>query len=126
MKAGSALWVVGLNCPPEFEEKFDKWYDKHIAIMMKFPGLKSSMRFKAGAASETFRGKGETETEGHFRQYPNYLALYEFESEKAFNNFVASPVFKEMIAFRDKTWPGRHPYEARWRGVYDTLKVWEQ
>lgn len=126
MKAGSALWVVGMQCPPEAEEKFNRFYEGHMAIMMRWTGLKRATRFKAGTASETFRGKGETETQGAFKLYPNYLALYEFESEKSFNDFVASPLFKEMLKFRNESWAEGPPYEARWRGVFDCLKVWEQ
>jgi len=77
--------VVGIQCQPKVDEKFNIWYDQtHIPMLLKFGGLRGATRYKILKPSE---------------EYPQYLAIYEFNSKQAFEEYRASP---ELTAALDK------------------------
>ena len=68
MKVNSVLLLVGLKCGPEREAEFNEWYPEHIALMLEVPGCTAASRYKITQPNE---------------DYPNYLTIYEFESQQA-------------------------------------------
>ena len=103
--------MVATECQPEVEEKFNKWYDEtHIPLLFKFKGMKRVTRYKVSEKTEGF---------------PTYLAIYEFETKQAYEDYTKSP---ELAAAREEmgeTWKGGG-WEIKWRVPYETLKSWEK
>ena len=103
--------IVATQCRPEDEEKFNKWYDEvHVPMLLKFRGLR-----------EVIRCKIINETEG----LTNYLALYQFESQKAFAEYESSPELAAATAERKETW-GEEGFSRKWRAQYEIVKTWER
>ena len=101
--------LVATECQPEFEEKFNKWYDEvHIPILLKFKGLKKVVRYKIAE-------KGTS--------HPAYLAIYEFESKQAFEKYQDSPELAAARAEMKETWKDGG-FEIIWRLHYDAMKSW--
>lgn len=111
METKPVINVVATQCRPEVEAKFNKWYDEiHIPLLFKFKGMKKVTRYKI------LRESGE---------YPAYLAIYEFESQKALEEYETSP---ELAAGREEmkeTWKGEG-FEIKWRVQYEAMKTWER
>ena len=103
--------VLGTRCKPEREEEFNKWYDEiHIPLLFKFPGMTGVKRWKL------LNGNGE---------YPEYLALYEFENQGAFEAFQTSLEREVAIKEMDETWK-EGKFETIWRLQYESLKTWQR
>ncbi len=84
------LNMVATQCQPEVEEEFNKWYDEiHIPLLLKFKGIKEVIRYKI---------INETE------EYPTYLTVYEFESQKAYEAFTTSPEYAAAREEMSETW----------------------
>ena len=112
MEAKPIIHVIATECRPEDEEKFNKWYDEiHIPMLFEFGGLKKATRHKILYESE---------------KYPKYLAIYEFDSKKAFEDYENSP---ELAAARkeehEETWRDSK-YDMIWRVQYEPMKTWER
>ena len=107
----SILFIVGTQCQPEVEEKFNTWYNEiHIPMLLKFKGIKEATRYKIIDKTEA---------------YPKYLAIYKFESQNAFEAFETSP---ELAAVREdmrETWK-EGENEIKWRVHYEPLKTWKR
>ena len=110
METKPVIYLVATQCPPEKEEKFNKWYNEvHIPLLLKFKGIKKVTRYKI---------TGETE------EYPKYLTIFDFESREAFEKYSTSP---ERAASREEaseTWKDGG-YEIKWRVQYEVMKTWE-
>ena len=111
MKNNPIMNLVATECSPKEEKRFNKWYDEvHIPLLFKYKGMKKVTRYKR--LSEQ-------------KEYPTYLALYEFESQEALDKFPGSPergvAFKEM----QETWKGVG-FEIKWAVPYESLKTWER
>lgn len=110
MEDKPVILVAAIQCPPEIEERFNKWYDKiHIPMMFKFKGLKESTRYRI-----------LNETEGH----PNYLTIHKFESRKAYEAAEASPEFAAARAEADESSRDWNRSEVKWLVLYEPLKTW--
>ena len=111
METKPIIYIVATQCHPENEEKFNRWYNEiHIPMLLKFKGL-----------TKVTRCEIVNESEG----LPKYLAIYEFESQKAFEAFRTSP---ELNAAREEmsgTWQGKG-FEVRWRVLYEPMKTWKR
>lgn len=71
----TVLFVVKASITPDQEAAFNRWYNtEHCAEALQFKGAVSARRFKAIMGED---------------RYP-YMALYEFESEEAFQRFLKS------------------------------------
>jgi len=106
---GTVINVVATECQPEVEEKFNKWYDEiHIPLLFKFKGMRRVTRYKILKETE---------------EYPSYLAIYEFESRQAFEEYVNSPELAAGRAEMNETWKGGG-FEIKWRVQYETMKTW--
>lgn len=111
METKPIIHVVATRCWPEDEEKFNTWYDKiHIPLLLKFKGIKEVTRYKAIYETE---------------EYPKYLTIYKFESQKAYEAYETSP---ELAAAREEmreTWKDGG-FEIKWRVQYEPMKTWER
>ncbi len=110
MSGAPVINIVATRCKPEEEARFNRWYNEtHIPMLMKFKGMKVVSRYKIVSESP---------------DYPTYLAVYQFESRKAFQDFEKS---KELTAAREETkvsWPAG--LDVRWRVQYELLKSWSK
>jgi heme-degrading monooxygenase HmoA len=111
MQSSPIINVVATQCQPEVEEKFNKWYDEiHIPMLFKFKGMKKVTRYKIVKAIE---------------EYPSYLAIYEFESRKAYEEYAKSPELAAARAEMGETWK-EGEFEIKWRVQYEAMKIWEK
>ena len=77
MEAKPVMHVVGTECPPEMEEKFDTWYsERHVPDLLKFKGVKRVTRYRG------LHPGGE---------YPKFLTIYEFNNRQDFEAYYTSP-----------------------------------
>lgn len=121
MKTGSVMVLVGLNCPEEEDEVFNKWWDEHLKIALRFPGLKAVKRYKIAEDSD-FNSK----TYSGYQNYPTYMASYEFASENDLQAYQNSGVRKDVFKQTSNFWPEGAPYEKKWRVVYKVIRSWRQ
>ena len=83
--------IVGTACPPQDEERFNKWYNEvHIPLLCKYKGLKGVTRYKIASQSA---GAAQ------------YIAVYNFDSLKDFEAFGKSPEFSAAIKEMNESWP---------------------
>lgn len=121
MTNAKVVHLVGTQCRPDAEDKFNQWYNEvHIPMLLKFKGLKGVTRYKRiGQAGE----------------YPEYLTVYQFDSKADFDTYEKSS--PEVAAAREdtrRTWQvsGSHPakgegaFEVKWRIQYKIIKSWKQ
>ena len=111
MESKSVINMVAVQCRPEAEEKFNTWYNEvHVPMLLKNEGIRRITRYKILSADE---------------QYPNYLTIYEFDSQEAFDAFnTGSELAAAMEEMRD-TWR-EGGYERRWRVQYEAIKTWQR
>ena len=105
----SLINVVATECQPEVEEKFNKWYDEiHIPLLFKFKGMRRVTRYKL-----------LKEAGGN----PSYLAIYEFENQKAYEEYTKSAELAAGRAEMNETWKSGG-FEIKSRVQYETMKTW--
>jgi antibiotic biosynthesis monooxygenase (ABM) superfamily enzyme len=117
MKNEPVIWLVGTQCRPEDEEKFNKWYDDvHVHMLLKGNWVKKVTRYKL--ANESYHVANTT------LECPNYLTIYEFENLNKFESWMNGP--ERVAAGEDKsaTW-GEKGYEVIWATRYDVLNIWK-
>jgi len=106
MEGRPVIHIVGTQCQPEVEEEFNRWYDQvHIPMLFKFNGLKKATRYKIAKPSE---------------EYPEYLAIYEFESQKTFEAYQSSPELAAALEEMRETWK-EGEWEITWRVQYEAI-----
>ena len=112
METKPIIHVVATQCRPEDEEKLNTWYDEiHIPLLLKFKGLKKATRYKIIYETE---------------EYPKYLAIYEFESQEAFEAYETSSELAAAIKEEhEETWKDSK-YEMVWRVQYEPTRTWER
>ncbi|MGA2400718.1 MAG: DUF4286 family protein, partial [Syntrophobacteraceae bacterium] len=77
MNGAAIVYMVGIECKPQYEREFIVWYDEtHVPLLLKFKGLKGVSRYKLST------GNGG---------YPAFLAVYEFSSKEIFEEYVKCP-----------------------------------
>ena len=119
METGSVINVVGVHCRPDQEEKLNRWYnERHIPDLLKFKGVKKATRYTLLTPDEAHAGSPDI-------KYPMYLAVYEFESQEAYEAFETSPERAEAMKELNETW-AEDKYELVWRVQYKALGAWEQ
>ncbi|MDO8568192.1 MAG: DUF4286 family protein [Dehalococcoidales bacterium] len=110
--------IVGTECLPEVEEKFNKWYNEdHAAVLIKFPGLLKITRFKM------IEKQNPHDTIQKFNtHYPKYITIYEFESEEAFHAYDVSKEYAEAHKKLVETWGSTvREFNTRWRVQYEPI-----
>ncbi len=109
MNGDAIIYMVGVECKPQYEEEFNIWYDEtHIPLLLKFKGLKRVSRYKLS------NGKGG---------YPAYLAVYEFSSREIFEEYVNSPERAAAIEEMRSRWNAGE-WEIQWQTHYELLRRW--
>jgi hypothetical protein len=111
MKSKSLVHVVGTECPPEMEKKYDQWYsERHVPDVLKFKKLKSVTRLKK------LHSEGEA---------PKFLTFYEFDSEKDYQDYIKSP--ERAAAGPDWVRVQKELKVCRtWFAQYEVIKGWNQ
>jgi hypothetical protein len=103
------LTIVGTECVPGNEARFNKWYNEvHVPMLFKYKGIKKVTRYELSG-----------EAPGQCR----FLALYEFENKKAFEGFRNSKEFAEAMKEMQGTWKGGG-FDLKWTAVYEPKKTW--
>jgi quinol monooxygenase YgiN len=111
MAKARILNIVATDCPPENDAKFNKWYNEvHIPMLFKYKGMKRVTRYQRA---------------GDNKEQVKYLALYEFESKKALDDYRGSPEFTAAIAEMQETWKGGG-FDIKWATDYEPIKTWER
>jgi uncharacterized protein (TIGR02118 family) len=109
MKKTPVVNIVGIRCQPQAEEKFVQWYDQtHIPLLLKFKGLRKVKRCKIVKRAEA---------------YPEYLGIFEFESEQAFTDYENSPELAAAHAEMRETWKDGG-WDRMWRVQFEVVKTW--
>ena len=105
------IHITGTRCQPELEEKFNTWYNQtHIPMLLKFKGLRGVTRYRILKPSEG---------------YPEYLAIYEFDSRQAFEEYETSPELAIALEEMRETWKDGG-WELMWRVQYEVMKTWRK
>ena len=116
MNKKTVIWTVGIQCNAEDEVKFNTWYDDiHVPMLLKGESVKKVTRFKL--ADETYHVGTTTQA------CPNYLTIYEFESQEKFNEWINGQARAEAGDDKDKTW-GNKVYELKWATRYNLINAW--
>jgi hypothetical protein len=109
MQNKSVILMIGAECPPELDEKFNKWYnEKHIPIELKAEGILGITRYKLSSVKVDQQ------------EYPAYLAIYEFENINALHEFWSGPVLAAAREEMKETWADRM-FDLKWRVVYEPI-----
>lgn len=106
------LHVVASDCgKPEKEKEFNDWYtNQHAPMLLKSPHVKGAARY---------------ERVGDEKEYPQYLAIYEFESEEALDAYIKSPYRNEVLQDSGaKAKAGE--FIRRWIVDYRLISKWEK
>ncbi len=130
MKNQRVIIVVGTVCSPEEEERFNKWYnEKHIPQALESPGCLGATRYRIMEPGWDVMGPRQ--------EFPQYLTIYEFESEQAVDKYEKRRASPEWKAELIKTW-GRDPHveipgtskqkglTVKWRVQYQMLGTWRK
>ncbi|MFC1926369.1 DUF4286 family protein [Chloroflexota bacterium] len=105
------IHMVGTECSPDMEDKFNKWYDEvHVPMLLKFPGISAAVRYQITEASAG---------------YPKYLTAYKFESKEAFESYGKSQELADTIAETLERW-GEKGINVQWRVQYKPMKIWKK
>jgi uncharacterized protein (DUF1330 family) len=111
MDRNAILEIAATGCRPEDEDKYNKWYNEvHIPMILKYKGIKRAGRYKRV---------------GNDEKHSKYLALYEFESKEAVENFHNSPELAEAMKELEQTWKNGG-IELKWVVSYEPIKIWER
>ena len=112
MQDKPVVFVVGTQCAPELDEKFNNWYNgTHIPMLLESEHLVGVTRYKLAPVT-----KGE---------YPTYLALYEFKDRQGFEAWYSGPELLAARGERKETWAEKD-FEVKWTAVYEPLKTWHK
>jgi len=123
MQDEPVIFVSGLQYTggPEQEEKFNRWFEEeHVPIQLKARGLRKAVRYKITEPFDNPIIACKPE------DYPEYVGVYEFENEAAYQEYRTGPVYDEVHQNVLKTWPEGRPFKLIWRVAYKALKTWEQ
>jgi len=83
------VYVVRTNIDRELEAEFDRWYDEeHVPQHFEHPGIVRARRFRFLDREDEF---------DRVERY-RFLALYEYESEAAYRDYVASDLRRRLVA----------------------------
>jgi hypothetical protein len=107
MSINQVINIVGTQCQPKDEEKFNKWYNEvHVPMLMKTKKIIGVARYKLIGATGL----------------PNYIALYKFANQKDLEAFMVSPEREAAGKEMRETW-GKE-IEVTSRVQYELVKEW--
>ena len=115
------IMVIGTDCPPEVAEDWGKWYSEtHVPDVFKFKGVIKASRYKIRFTErEIERSAGESVPE-----YPEYLAIYEFENWQALEDFYGSPEREAAAKDWSENWAPKGT-KIKWRVFYEPVGSWQ-
>lgn len=117
MKSGSVIHILGLDCRPDQDEKFNRWYnDVHIPDLLKFRGVERATRYRCLYKDETTTGFPKV-------NYPQYLAIYKMDSQAVFEEYESSQEMADSLKELRATWAG-DPFQRTWRVQFRLLQNW--
>ena len=99
------LVINAQDCPPGKEEEFNKWYNEHASAFFRFKGMKSVARYKRIGEDENV---------------PQYIAIYYFDSQKDYEQYMASPEREAGMKVTGRP----EGVEIKFRGVFELIKDW--
>jgi heme-degrading monooxygenase HmoA len=100
----TVLFVVKATITPEQEDAFNRWYNtEHCPQLLRYRGAVSARRYKTIMGEDRYQ----------------YMAVYEFESEETFQNFLDSDHFAGLKAEYEATFGA---VSERERAAY--VQVW--
>ena len=104
--------VVGTQCRPDDDEKFNNWYNEtHIPMLLESEHVVGATRYKI--------------TPGTEGEYPAYLALYNYKNVQAFEKWYSGPEIMAARKEKKETWVD-DDFEGKWIAVYEPLKTWRK
>lgn len=122
MGKGPVIMIIGTECPPDYEDEFNRYYtEKHLPQMFQFHGVKKAARYKISEPDVPVApSKGEER-----RSSAKYLAIYEWESWDAIKEYNASKLRQEVLDDWAKT---AVPKGAKIisRNFYEPIKTWQK
>jgi uncharacterized protein (TIGR02118 family) len=102
--------IVGTQCTPADEAKFNQWYNEvHIPMLLKYPGLKGVARYKVIDESS---------------KQPKYIAVYRYASRKDMEGMGSSPAFAAAIKEMQESWGQKIEITSRLQ--YELIKDWNK
>ena len=105
------LYFVGTDIAQELKEKFNKWYDEtHIPMLLKSESLNGVTRYQRSP-----NAGGE---------YPEYMAIYEFDNRQAYDAFIASGEAADASKERKQTWGTLDFVKSRM--LYEPMRTWHK
>jgi len=117
MDSKPVIWSVGIQCQPEEEEKFNKWYDDvHVPMLLKGNCVTKVTRYRL--ADKSYHVANTT------AECPNYLTIYEFENQDKFESWMNGQARAEAGEDKVETW-GEKGYEVAWATRYDVINSWQ-
>ena len=100
--------IIGTQCQPADDAKFNQWYNEvHIPMLLKFKKLQGAARYKVL---------------GNPGDLPRYIAIYKFASLADFQEFGQSPELAEAVKEMEGTWGQK--IEVNSRVQYELIKEW--
>jgi hypothetical protein len=102
--------IVGTQCTPADEEKFNKWYNEvHIPMLLKYKKLLGVARYRVIDESS---------------KQPRYIAVYKYASRKDMESMGSSPEFAAAIKEMQETWGQKVEITSRLQ--YELIKEWNK
>jgi len=106
MEHSVVVRMIGTNCSKEKEEEVNLWYMlEHVPFVLRGPAT----------GNERFQRIGEDNI------HPKYLATYDFESEKALQDYLSSPLFKEARNQVPQDWREKGHFTSVWSVNYKRI-----
>ena len=107
--AKQVIVINSQDCAADQEEEFNNWYNQHAGALFKFKGVKKIARYRmAGEAGGA----------------PKFLAVYYFDSEEDYEQYMASPEREAGLKV-----PGYRPPDSvawKFRSQYELIKSWDR
>lgn len=108
MDGTPVIYVVKTQCQPQYEKEFNTWYDEvHIPLLLKFKGLRKVTRYRAINSS---------------KQYPEYIAVYEFPNKQIMDEYINSPERAAALEEMRSTWK-KGEWELKGHRYYEVLRT---
>lgn len=100
-------------------EKFYRWLDNvHVPNLFKFQGLNRATNYRRIEVDHPYKTSGV--------EYPYYITIFEFKSQKAYEESLASPEVKYAVDVGLKTWGPSTGRKKIWLATYEEVKSWKR
>jgi antibiotic biosynthesis monooxygenase (ABM) superfamily enzyme len=112
MANSQAIVCISQEVSPGMEKEFNDWYfNVHIQMALKYPGMVKATRCRLTASSNGQKG---------------YLTVFEFKDREMMEAFIKSPEAAAAIEEMNRRWNGKLPFEIKWRNEYEIMETWEK